>query len=130
MKVSLVDDRSEKSDSPSLTLEQAKEFNDEVKRAIDGAIYAIVGQDVLRSLRNHLKTHYDITPDEIPYRLDTLFETLEHTFGLSGARTLSRAIARRIYYRYNIDFIVKDGYKLQDYLEDAKQILIEHYGNR
>ena len=101
----------------------AKEFNIEVKRAVDGAIFGIVGQDVLRALYEHLKEHYDITPDEIPYRLESVFETLEQTFGVQGARTLSRAIAKRLYLRLNLQFVETEDYRLQDYLEQAKKEL-------
>jgi len=109
--------------SKQWTAHVTKEFNSEVKHAIEGAIYGIVGQDVLRSLYKHLKEHYDITPDEIPYRLDTVFETLERTFGVQGARTLSRAIAKRLYYRLNLQFVETENYRLQDYLEQAKNEL-------
>jgi len=124
--ITLGTDSAPQSDSGTLTAAQIKEFNDEVKRAIDGAIYGIVGQDVLKSLRNYLNDHYSITPDEMPYRLDTLLETLEYTFGVAGTRTLVRAIARRVYYRYGIDFIPRDGYRLQDYLEEAKRLLMQN----
>ena len=100
-----------------------KEFNSEVKRSVDGAIYVIVGQDVLRALYTHLKEHYDITPDEIPYRLDSMFETLEQTFGVKGARTLSRSIAKRLYFRLNLQFVETENYRLQDYIEQAKKEL-------
>ncbi len=101
-----------------------EEFNSEVKRAIDGTIFGIVGQDVLRSLYKHLEKNYDITPDEVPYRLETVFETLERTFGVKGARTLSRAIARRLYYRLNLQFVETENYRLQDYMEQAKKELL------
>ena len=100
-----------------------KEFNNEFKQAFDGAIFGIVGQDVLRSLYTHLKDHYDITPDEVPYRLDTVFETLELAFGVKGARTISRAIAKRLYRRLNLQFVETENYRLQDYLEQAKKDL-------
>jgi len=94
-----------------------------VQRAIDGIICGITGPDVLNSLHKYLKAQYGITPDELPYRVNTLFEILEKTFGVLGAKTLTRAIAREVYYRYNIDFRAFDGYTLQDYLEQAKRIL-------
>ena len=77
-----------------------------------------MGKDVVGSL---YKQSDDIAPDEIPYRTDTLFETLEHTFGVTGARTLSRAIARRLYSQMGIRFIELPNYRLQDYLEQAKK---------
>jgi len=106
-----------------------KEFNDEVKRAIDGIICGIVGQDVLDSLHNHLETRYGITPDEIPYRVDTLFEILENAIGVAGAKSLSRAIAREVYYGYNIDFRPLYEYTLQGYLEQAKRLLQQVAGD-
>jgi hypothetical protein len=109
--------------SKSWAAHVTKEFNNEVKRAIDGAIYGIVGQDVLRALYEHLKEHYDVTPDEVPYRLDTVFETLEQTFGVKGARTISRAISKRLYYRLNLQFVETENFRLQDYLEQAKKQL-------
>ena len=109
--------------SKAWTTYVTKELNNEVKYAVDSAIFGIVGVDVLRALYKHLREHYDITPDEIPYRLDTVFDTLEQTFGVKGARTLSRAIAKRLYYRLNLQFVETENYRLQDYLEQAKKEL-------
>jgi len=100
-----------------------KEFNREVQRAIDSVICGISGPDVLSSLHAYLETQYGITPDELPYRTDTLFEILEQAFGVLGAKALTKSIAREVYYRHNIDFRAIDGYTLQDYLESAKRVL-------
>ena len=108
-----------------LSAPSATEFNDEVRRVIDDAIRGIVGVNVLQSLHKHLKNRYDITPEEIPYRLDMLFQTLEETFGVAGARTIANAIAKRIYLKYNLQFTETQGYRLQDYLEQAKKQLAE-----
>lgn len=100
-----------------------KEFNDEVKLAIDGTISTVLGQQVLKAVYDHLKEHYDVTGDEIPYPLDTLFDMLEKNFGVKGALTLSRVIARQVYVRMGLRFIELPGYRLQDYLEQAKKQL-------
>jgi len=105
---------------PVMAQHTIKEFNDEVKLAIDDTIAAILGEQVLQALYVHLKEHYDITRDEIPYRLNTLFDALENTFGVKGAMTLSRVIAKQFYARMNMQFAELGNYKLQDYLEDAK----------
>ena len=118
----LISDKARVSGS-SFSVASTKDFNDGVRLAIDHVICGIVGQDVLNSLYNSLKGQYGITSDEVPYRLDTLFATLERTFGVAGARTLTRAIAREIYYDHNIDFRSIVGYTLQDYVEEAKRIL-------
>ena len=102
-----------------------EDFNDELKRVIDSVIFGIVGQNVLRALHKHLKERYDITPNEIPYRLDTLFEILENTFGVTAARTLGNVIVRRLYFRYNLQFGDTKGYRLQDYVDEAKRQLAQ-----
>ena len=118
-----IEDRLQSQPSKSWTEHLAKEFNSEVKRCVAGAIYGIMGQEVLEALYKHLKKQYDITPDKIPYRLDSVFETLEETFGAKGARTVSRAIAKRLYYRLNLQLIETENYRLQDYIEQAKKML-------
>jgi uncharacterized membrane protein len=95
-------------------------FNDQVKLAIDDAISTILGQQVLKAFYAYLNAHYDITSDEIPYRLDTLFHALEKVFGVNGASTLTRVITRRAYARMGLQFSEIRGYTLQDYLQDAK----------
>jgi len=123
LKVTILGNDKRVASGSSLSAAEANDFNVQVNLAIDHVIYDIFGQGVLDSLHNHLKDHYGITSDEIPYRLKTLFETLEQIFGFPGARTLTRAVAREIYYRHNIDFRSIDGFTLQDYVEQAKRIL-------
>ncbi len=106
-----------------LSARSGTEFNNEVKRAIDDTISSVVGQQVLKAVYDHLKDHYGITGDEVPYRLATLFDTLEQTFGFKGALTLSRVIARRVYAKMGLRFIELPNYRLQDYLEQAKKQL-------
>jgi hypothetical protein len=100
-----------------------KEFNDEVKLAIDNAIYTILGPQVLKAIYDSLKEHHDISGQEIPYRLETLFKTLEGTFGYQGTLTLGRVIAKRVYARMGLEFKELPDYKLQDYLDQAKKQL-------
>ena len=89
-------------------------------------LLSIVREQVLTSLYKYLNDQYGISTDEIPYRLDTFFETLERTFGVRGVRTLVRAIARQLFFRYNLRFVEAKNYRLQDYLEDAKKELSCH----
>jgi hypothetical protein len=105
-------------------LEQGfRDFNAEVKMAIDGTIEAVLGPQVLDTLYDALKQHYSIESDEAPYRLDTLFSVLENTFGFQGSRTISRAIARRVYVKMGLKFRELPNYRLQDYLDLAKKEL-------
>ena len=61
--------------------------------------------------------------EELASRLDILTGVLESTFGPTGARTIGRAIAKRLYWKLGIQFPQRDEYKLQDYVEEAKRHL-------
>jgi hypothetical protein len=58
------------------TLSSRKDFNQEVARAIDAAFSEILGEHTLRALYGHLKDHYNIASDEIPYHLPTIIRVL------------------------------------------------------
>jgi len=66
------------------------------------------------------RTKYAVTRDELPYRTDTLFQVLETTFGVPGARTVGTQIAKRFYEKLELAFHRHDAYTLVDYVEDAK----------
>jgi hypothetical protein len=100
-----------------------RDFNDEVKTAIDDTINEVLGHQVLTAFHCALKEHHALTDDEIPYRLDTVFDTLEGAFGFKGSRTISRLIAKRVYAGIGLRFIELPNYRLQDYLELAKKQL-------
>jgi hypothetical protein len=100
-----------------------KDFNDEVKLIIDNAIDLTYGQQALKAIYDSLLEHHGITSDEIPYRLDTLFKTIEDALGSKNTLTLSRVIAKRVYARMELQFSEIQGYTLQDYMEQAKKQL-------
>ncbi len=102
-----------------------KDFNNEVKLVIDNAISITYGEQVLKAVYDSLLEHHGITSDEIPYRLDTLFKTIEDTVGTKNAFTLSRMIAKGVYARMGLHFSEIQGYTLQDYMEQLKKQLTQ-----
>jgi hypothetical protein len=105
--------------------EPPKDFNKEVKSALDMVILGLTGPSVLVSLHRHLKDHYGITPDEIPYRLNTVFGVLESVFGVAGVDTIKRATAKRLCQNVGLDFSDVFGYDLPDYVELCKKRLAQ-----
>jgi hypothetical protein len=83
-----------------------------------------VGDQVLTAVYVHLKEHHGITAEEIPCRLDTVIATFEEIFGVVGAKTIGRAIAKRFYFRMGLEFFDAPTYSLQNYLEHAKNLLL------
>ena len=59
----------------------------------------------------------------MPYRIETLYEVLENSFNVYGAKTIVSDIARKFYSALGLEFHVHDGYSLSDYLKQAKKEL-------
>jgi hypothetical protein len=98
-----------------------REFNAKLLKSIDQTLTDLLGQAVLEALHQHLRELYDVIPDEVPYRLETLFEVLEYTFGVTSTKTIGRAIARDFYARIGLRFTETENYSLRDYVEQAKK---------
>ena len=75
---------------------------------------------VLDALYDIMRTKYDITRDELPYRIETLYRILETTFDLRGAKTVGTHIAQKFYTKLGLTFHKHDCYTLLDYIEEAK----------
>lgn len=106
-------------EDPTVSKDKKQKFNGVLTRSVDETITQLLGESVVVALHKHLLQFYDITMDEIPYRLDTLLSVLEKTFGTS-ARTISNAIARKFYSELGLEFRSKSGMTLIDYVEEAK----------
>jgi hypothetical protein len=102
---------------------QGKEFNDILVESIDETITALLSQEVLNALYVHLEKVHSISKDEVPYRLETLFSTLQKTFGVTGSKTISRAVAKKFYAQLQLPFPDLHGnldLTLTEYVEEAK----------
>jgi hypothetical protein len=96
-------------------------FNEILLRSIDAAITETLSTQVLTALYNHLAERYDITRDEIPYRLDSLYVALGQIFGFKAAKTLERKIAKHLCAEFNIEFPDTPDCTLSMYVEKAKE---------
>ena len=100
--------------------EPTKNFNGILKNAIDETIISILGQTVHEVLFRLLEEKYSVASDELPYRLDTMVEVLRKTFGVTGSKTIGRAIAKNFFGKLGILFVANDEYTLKEYVEEAK----------
>lgn len=99
------------------------DFTGQIVLAIDDTVRELLGQKILDALHQHVKTHYDIGPEELPYRLDTLYDVLENVFGVFGAKTIGHQVAKNLYVRLGLRFEDTENYTLHDYIEQAKRTL-------
>ena len=93
-----------------------KDFNAEVTRAIDAALSEILGERVLVVMYRHLKDHYDIDADEIPYHLTTIIRVLEEMFGAVGIKAIGSDVAKRLYSQLGLRFVERSNYTLNNYI--------------
>ena len=104
----------------TLPLLSPDKFNAVLSSAIDGTIQEFLGFNTLKALQNELKTKHDISRDELPYRIRTMFDILETKFKVRGAQTMGPLIAERFYMKLGLPFHSHEAYRLVDYIEEAK----------
>ena len=101
-------------------VELGGEFNDALVDSIDETIADLLSRTVVDALHTHLQKIYSVSWDEIPYRLDTLFTTLEKVFGVRSSQTITKAIARRFYLKLGLEFTGNPSRTLLEYVDEAK----------
>jgi hypothetical protein len=99
------------------------DFTEQILLAIDDTVHELLGQRILDSLHAQLRTHYGISPEELPYRLDALYDVLEKVSGAFGVKTIGHQVAKNLYVRLGLRFVETENYTLHDYIEQAKRTL-------
>ena len=94
-------------------------FDNLLVKAIDETVADLFGPIVVQSLHDHLLKFYGVRMDEIPRRLDALTSTLAKTFGPSS-KTISKAIARKLYAKLGLVFYDNPGGTLLENVERAR----------
>ena len=96
------------------------DFNETLIESIDETITDLIGRVVIDALYVHLQKNYSISRDEVPYRLDVLLAILKRLFGESSL-TLSKAIAKRFYFKLGLEFTDNPNHTLLEYVDEAKR---------
>jgi len=91
-----------------------------LSESIDETITNLLSREVVEALYVYLQKVHAVSREDVPYKLDTLCSTLEKTFGFTGSRTISKAIARRVYAKLALPFHDNPGRTLIEYVEEAK----------
>jgi len=103
---------------PSLA-EDKLSFKEIIDAAVNETIVGLLGNDASQSFFAHLSDERGIPRAMVAQRLDMLFLTLDHVFGVSS-RTVGRAIIRSLYKTLGLKFAeIPKRYSLSDYVEEA-----------
>lgn len=98
------------------------DFCGTLNNSISESIRGLLGPNVVDTLYRILEEEYSVTSDELSYHLETLWEVLERGMGYVGSRTIGRSIAKLFYSRLGLHFIPYPGWRLQEYVEEAKKL--------
>jgi uncharacterized membrane protein YheB (UPF0754 family) len=98
-------------------------FDSALIKSIDEAVTTLLSSQVTDALYVHLERVHSVSKIEIPNRLDALTTTLEETFGDQSSKTISKAIAKRLYTALELDFSPTPNGTLIDYIDVAKMKL-------
>jgi hypothetical protein len=99
------------------------DFHVKLRVSIDETISSLLGKSVLETLHEYFIKEYDLTPDKIPYRLDTFVGVLDNVFGVPGSRIIRRVIARDFYSKIGLRFMESENLSLHEYLDQAKRTI-------
>ena len=103
----------------------SREFNEVLVESIDETITALLSRAVVEALYVHLQTFYSVSRDEVPYRLETLFASLEKVFGVRSSQIITKAIAKQFYIKLGLEFTSNPNRTLLEYVDEAKRKLQE-----
>jgi len=98
-------------------------FNELLVKSIDEAVTELLGEKGRDTLFQHLAEQYDITRDEIPYRLDSLYASIEQTLGDKASRILDREIAKFLSREISVPLPDTRDYTLQTYLLKVRKLV-------
>jgi hypothetical protein len=107
------------------TEKMSADFNQLLGSAIEDTIQEFLGLSILEALGSEMTTKYDISSEELPYRLETVYDILENKFRVVEAETIGPAIAANLYGKLGLPFHNHEGYSLPQYIRTAKSALSE-----
>jgi len=103
--------------------QKAVRFNEILVKSVDEAVTELLGEKGRSSLYQHLAEHYDVTRDEIPYRLDTLYAAIEQNLGGRASKILDCEIAKFLSRQISVPLPKTRDYVLQTYLLKARKLV-------
>jgi hypothetical protein len=87
--------------------------------SIEETLSDLLGCRAKEAVFDHLERNYFVGREETTRSLGDLFCVLEDTFG-RGSKTIGKAIAKKVYFKLNWEFVDIPEYELTDYLANVK----------
>jgi len=102
------------------SLSGTRDFDEVLVESIEETLSSLFSREVVNALYYYLQKVHSIQKEEIPHRLETLFSTLERTFGHQNSKTIGRAIARTLYTKLGLPFYNNPTRTVIEYIREAK----------
>jgi hypothetical protein len=98
-----------------------REFNRFFIEALDESLGSVLGETVRLTVYDALEKHCSIARNQIPERPDDFALALERCFGVAPSKTIGKVIAKRLYFKLELVFVDEAGWRLPDYVREAKR---------
>ncbi len=96
-----------------------KRFDQIVLEAVDEAL-STFGESCKQAIYHYAETRHQTKREEICNKTEAFDNALKDLFG-TGAELISQSTAKSIYERLGLSFKEQSGWRLVDYLDDAKK---------
>jgi hypothetical protein len=94
-------------------------FDHLLLESVDETLANLLGRGSRDQIYDHLATRYRYGREDIPAKIVEFYEFLEHVFG-SAARTIGRAIIRRLSDKLGYEFVNVPGFDFVDHLDSLR----------
>ena len=101
-----------------------REFEKCLLDSIDEGLTEIIGEWFKGTFYKLIEQKFQVTRSSLPNRLDILTSALSAALGNGAGAVMGRAIAKRFYSRLGLRFVQNPNHSLQDYVTDAKAIML------
>jgi hypothetical protein len=95
------------------------DFDQMLLESVNEAISTALGRPITPELLHYLQAHIGVSVDEMPDRVDLLFQSLMDTFGTSGD-DLCKLIVKKMYAKAGVPFYEIGGQPMIRYVEELK----------
>jgi len=100
------------------------EFDENLLDSIDEVFADVLGEKFKGSFYKLIEQKYQMARPSLPNRLDVLAYVLSAVLGNSAGVVMGGAISKRFYARLGLRFVQKPDHSLQNYVTDAKAVML------
>ena len=104
------------------TATRKNEIAEFLVKTLDSGLKEIFGEYAASIIYDYMERNFSLRKDEIPTRIEEFRKGLRK-FLSTGAYVVEKAVLKKLYRSYGLEFEEKENYDFEDYLEELKRKL-------